>query len=124
MTTPSYDDIRKQIERRYSRIAWLIFHAVMAFFSILVIWIIDPTPTDGTPVLAVLWFGVLVCHAIKVFMDGLKDRAVERTWQRYAGEADDFEKPKRTLRLAEYDDEMEIVDDKVVDVRKTPRNQK
>ena len=116
MTTPSYDDVRQQVERRYGRLTWFIFHVIMAVTTVAVIWAIDPTPQDGTPVIAVLWLGVLVFHALKAFvLDSARDRAIERAWQRYSGEAAaEGEKPKRFLRLAD-DANMEVVEDETVD---------
>lgn len=119
MTTPSYDDIRKQVERRFGRLALFIFHVIMAITTVIVIWLIDPTPQDGTPVLAGLWLGVLVWHAIKVYMDGVRDREIERTWHRYSGDnrTDIDEKPKRMMRLTD-DDELEIVEDEAAKLRR------
>jgi hypothetical protein len=117
MTTPSYDDIRQQIGRRYGRLSLFIFHVIMAITTTAVIWLIDPTPQDGTPVLAGLWLGVLVWHATKVYMDGVRDREIERTWQRYSGELDIDEKPKRMMRLAD-DDELEVVEDEAANLRR------
>lgn len=108
MQPPTYDDIRQQVARRYSRLGWFIFHLIMAITSIIVIWSIDPTPQDGTPVLAGLWAGVLIFHAVKIYLDGLRDQAVERTWAKYQGSFD--EKPKRTLLLHD-DTELEVVDE-------------
>lgn len=56
MSTPSYDDIRQQVERHYRRLSYFIFHIIMAVTSVIIIWLIDPTPQDGTPVIAGLWF--------------------------------------------------------------------
>ncbi len=109
MSTPSYDEVKEQVSRRYNRWAWFVIHVIMAIISIIIIWLIDPTPQDGTPVLAGLWFAVLICHAVKIYLDGLRDQAVERTWQRYSGDGEQ-EKPKRFLRL-EDDDELEVIED-------------
>ncbi len=109
MTTPSYDEVRQRVERRYSRLSWFIFHLIMAVTTVAVIWAIDPTPQDGTPVIAALWVGVLVCHAVKIYLDTLRDRAVERTWQRVSGKAVD-EKPKRTLLLSN-EAELEVIEE-------------
>jgi hypothetical protein len=118
MTNPSYDDIRQQISRRFGRLSLFIFHVIMAITTTAVIWLIDPTPQDGTPVLAGLWLGVLVWHATKVYMDGVRDREIERTWQRYSGDLVDIdEKPKRMMRLAD-DDELEVVEDEAANLRR------
>jgi hypothetical protein len=111
MTQPTYDDIRQQIQRRYTRWTWFIFHVIMAVVTVAVIWAIDPTPQDGTPVLAALWGGVLLCHFIKIFIDGSQDRALERAWQRYSEALVLDEKPKRAMRLTD-DGELEVVDEK------------
>lgn len=109
MTNPSYPDIEKHISRRYRRLTWLAFHVVMAVVTIVIIWSRNPEPQDGTQVMTGLWFGLLLCHAFKVYLDNLRDEAIERTWQRYAGD----EKPKRFLRL-ENDGELEIIEDEAL----------
>lgn len=110
MTTPSYETVRAQVARRYRRLSWFVLHVVMAITSVIAIWLIDPTPEDGTPVIALLWFGLLVFHAIKIYMSGMEDRAVERMWERYQGDADFDEKPKRMMRLTD-DAELEVIED-------------
>jgi hypothetical protein len=112
MRTPSYEEIRRSVESRYNRFFWFIFHVIMAVVTTGVIWAIDPTPEDGTPVIAALWVGVLIGHAVKVYMDGLKDAAIERTWQQYYGDLEmgeveiiEEEKPKRMARLMDEDED-------------------
>lgn len=119
---PSFDDIRQRIDRRYRRLSWFVFHVIMAITSIIVIWLIDPTPQDGTPVIAGLWFGVLIFHAAKLFIDSRQDRAVERAWARYLDVVPD-EKPKRTLRLTD-DAEMEWIEDGSVEMKHEKRESK
>lgn len=112
MRSPSYEEIRRRVESRYSRYFWFIFHVIMAVVTTAVIWAIDPTPQDGTPVIAAIWGGVLVGHAVRIYMDGLKDAEIERTWQKYYGDLDvdeveiiEEEKPKRMVRLMDESEE-------------------
>jgi hypothetical protein len=117
MPAPSYEEIRKRIETRYNRIFWLIAHVIMAFVTTAVVWAIDPTPQDGTPVLAVLWIGILICHAVKVGMDELKDRAIERTWQRYERDLDAEmmeDKPKRSITRLMDNTEVEVIEEEPI----------
>lgn len=115
MTNPSYADIEKQIARRYRRLTWFALHVVMAVVAMVIIWSRNPAPQDGTQVMLGLWFGLLIFHAVKVYLDNLRDEAVERMWQRFSGQ----EKPKRFLRL-ETDETLEIVEDDAVPVRSQP----
>jgi hypothetical protein len=119
MTTPSYDDIRQQIERRYRRLSWFVFHVIMAVMTVAVIWMIDPTPQDGSPVIAALWCGVLIFQAIKIWMDTVRDREIERTWQHISGE-NVAEKPKRS-RI--QDAELEVVEDEPIRLGDHLKNQ-
>lgn len=105
-SSPSYADIEKQVSRHYRRLTWFAIHVIMAVVSIVIIWSRNPAPQDGTQVMMGLWFGVLICHAVKVYLDNLRDEAIERMWQRYSSP----EKPKRFLRL-EDDDELEVIKD-------------
>jgi hypothetical protein len=86
MSTPSYHQVRRHVERRHRQVSFFIFHLVVAMTATL-IWMTGTESGVGTRVFAVLWFGVLVCHGMKVYLDGVRDRAVERSWRRYSGEA-------------------------------------
>lgn len=111
MSTPSYDEIRQQVERRYRRRSLFIYHIIIAVTCLTVIWLVDLTPYTVAPFLTVLWAGLLVLHGFRVFMEEVRDRAIESTWRRYYGDlpyAD--EKPKRTLRLTD-DAELEVVEE-------------
>lgn len=103
MSRPSYEDIRKQVARRYDRMSLFVFHVIMAVTSIIIIWLIDPTPQDGTPVLAGLWFGVLIFHAVKLWLDNARDREIERAWERYGDNQQGVydQKSKRMIRLSD-----------------------
>src|SRR5688572_22931913 len=116
MSTPSYDEIRQQVQRRYRRRSYFVLHLIMAVTGTAAIWMIDPTPQDGTPVIALLWAGLLVFHAVKAFvLDEAQDREVERMWRRYSGEFDD-EKPKRSLHLTD-DAEIEVIEEEAQERR-------
>ena len=120
MSTPSYDEIRQQVGRRYRRRSLFIYHIVIAVTCLTAIWLVDMTPYTVAPFLTVLWAGLLVLHGVRVFMSERSERAIERTWQRYYGDlpyAD--EKPKRSLRLMD-DAELEVIEEET-QVRKVLR---
>ena len=48
MPNPTYEEVKEQVGRRYSRLMWFIFHVIMAITTVAVVWAIDPTPQDGT----------------------------------------------------------------------------
>jgi hypothetical protein len=111
MSTPSYDEIRQQIERRYRRRSFFIYHVIIAIASLSAIAVMSKGDNTFEEVMAALWFGLLVLHGVKVFMDEARDRAIERTWRRYYGDLPYVdEKPKRTLRLMD-DAELEVVEE-------------
>ena len=104
MKRPSYDEMRRHIERRYSRIFWLIVHITLVVVTAEALWWSDPTHRNGNPWFMFPWFGLVLIHAVKVGMDILKERDMARTWKRYYGdlEVDEGiveEKPKRLARL-------------------------
>ena len=108
MSMPTYDEIRRQVGRRYRRRTLFALHFIIAVTGLAVMWLVDPSAEDA--VLSLLWTGLLTFHGIKVFvLDEGHDRAIERMWERYGGDVAD-EKPKRTLRLSD-DAEFEVVDD-------------
>lgn len=109
MSTSSYDEIRQQIERRYRRRSYFIYHVIIAIAGLSTISVMSKGDNTFEEVMAALWFGLLVLHGVKVVMDEARDRAIERTWRRYYGEFDN-EKPKRTLRLMD-DAELEVVEE-------------
>lgn len=115
MTTPSYDDIRQQVERRYRRRSFLLYHFGFAAVCLTVVWL--TTTRMGSPgvamLLTLLWAGLFILHGVKVLMDEAKDRAIESTWRRYHGDfAYADEKPKRdTLHLTDDGELLDIVED-------------
>jgi hypothetical protein len=110
MSTPSYNEIRQQIERRYRRRSLFIYHCIIAAVSLLAIWLIKPF-SSPTYIIFVLWMGLILLHGIHMLMEGAKDRAIERMWRRYYGDID-YEKPKRTLHLTD-DAELEEIEDEL-----------
>ena len=107
MTTPSYDEIRQQIERSYRRRSIFIYHLIIAFVSLASIWYIS---RDGRVAIVstLLWGGLLALHFVRLVSESAKARAIERTWRRYYGDID-YEKPKR-LQLTD-DAELEVIED-------------
>jgi hypothetical protein len=118
MSKPTYDDIREQITRRYTRWTWFAIHAIMAVVSVIVIWMIDPTPQDGSPIIAALWSAILFCHFVQIQIAGQRDKAIERAWERYAHLEDEDEKPKRAMRLT---DDAELEEIEIIDVEPAER---
>lgn len=58
-----------------------------------------------------LWCGLIAIHTVWLMMSAARDRAIERTWQRYYGDSGfNYEKPKRTVRLTN-DAELEVIED-------------
>jgi hypothetical protein len=108
MSTPSYDEIRHQVERRYRRTSVFIYHLIIAFVSLASIWYIS---RDGRVaiVMTLLWGGLLALHFVRLVTESAKDRAIERTWRRYYGDFD-YEKPKNALYLTD-DAELELIED-------------
>ena len=110
MSTPSYDEIKRQVERRYRRRSALVYHVIIACAGLPAIWVIGRMNTIVIFTITALWGGLLLLHAARVFIESAKDREIERTWRRYYGDTDyeDF-KPKRSFRL--NDAELEVIED-------------
>ena len=109
---PAYDDIKRQVERRYRRVTFFILHVILAITIVGVVWAIKPNPGEGTIVMGALWAGLLIFHAFKLWLDNERDHEIERTWAKYAPTAI-YEKPKRHSRLSddEFDSDSEVRDD-------------
>jgi TRAP-type uncharacterized transport system fused permease subunit len=96
---PTYDEIRKLIERRYRR--WVIFALHLSifvfWFAVLGWWVItrEPVPGDMQNLwIMAAWFAALIAHGFIVYMSNARDREIERAWERYGGkhkrEMDDY----------------------------------
>jgi hypothetical protein len=112
MTPPSYDDIRRQVERRYHKRSIFIYHIIIAFVCLTVIWL-TKSPLSMLPqVITVLWIGLLVLHGVKVFMDNARDQALDRMWLRYYDNMPlRDEKPKRDMLHLSDDGELEVIEE-------------
>lgn len=113
MSTPTYDEIRQQVERRYRRRSLFIYHVIIAVASMTVMWLMGSPFSMLPEAITTFWIGLLIIHGVRVFMHEARDRAVESTWRRYYGDlpyAD--EKPKRTLRLTD-DAELEVIEEEL-----------
>jgi hypothetical protein len=111
VSTPSYDEIKRQVERRYRRRALLIYHVIIAAAGLPAIWVVARPNTIVIFTITALWVGLLLLQAAHAFIESAKDREIERTWRRYYGDIDyeDF-KPKRSFRLND-DAELEVIED-------------
>jgi hypothetical protein len=113
MPAPSYEEIHKSIERRYSRRFRLFSHVIMAGMTLGALWALGSVSARSLTLVSILWSGLLICHALKVFMDELKDRAVRQALHLYKQDADFYtaeDKPKRTMRLMD-NSEVEIIEE-------------
>jgi hypothetical protein len=111
MSTPSYNEIHQQVQRRYRRRSLFIFHIIIATICLMVLWFTASPRSTLPETFSMLWIGLLLIHGVRVFMGERSEKAIERTWRRYYGDlpyAD--EKPKRTLRLTD-DAELEVVEE-------------
>lgn len=111
MSTPSYEEIRRQVERRYRRRALFIYHLIIACAGIPALWFVAGRNGIVSLVITVLWVGLLLLHGVRLLMEGAKDREIERTWRRYYGDIGyEDVKPKRSFRLSD-DAELEVIED-------------
>lgn len=113
MPDPAYDQIRKRIERRYNRRFRLLAHMIMAAITLGALWAVSSISARSLTLVGLLWIGILMCQALKVFMDELKDRAVERALPSYKQDMDLYaadDKPKRIMRLMD-NSEVEIIEE-------------
>ena len=113
MTTPSYDEIRQQVERRYRRRVNFIFHIIISAILSGMIWVFAPVTSIGLVIIALLMVSLLL-HSIKLLLDGWRDREIERTWQRYYGDLP-YEKPKREMLHLTDDGELEVIEEETQD---------
>ena len=117
MPTPSYDDIKKQIERRYRRLTWFVLHIVVTVTLFGLMWAVVPSFGVATIMFSALWLGGLIFHGFKVWLDNARDLDIERAWtQMSTPETDADEKPKRHLRLSD-DAELEVIEDEASPLR-------
>ncbi len=111
MSTPSYDEIKRQVERRYRRRSAFLYHLIIACAGLPAIWVIGRMNTVVIFTITALWVGLLLLHGVHLLLEGAKDREIERTWRRYYGDIDyDDIKPKRSFRLND-DAELEVIED-------------
>ena len=111
MSTPSYDEIRRQVERRYRRRSAFIYHLIIACAAIPAIWFVARSNGIVSVTITLLWVGLLVLQGVHLLLEGAKDREIERTWRRYYGDIDyEDVKPKRSFHLSD-DAELEVIED-------------
>lgn len=96
-------NLRRYVERRYNRLSFFVLHLIFAVTLAAVVFITPEYRDSSTPAIGMLWFGLLLYHGVKVYIDSARDRAIERTMQQPYYDAED-EKPKRSTRLADLTD--------------------
>jgi hypothetical protein len=110
MSTPTYDEIRQQVERRYRRRSLLVYHIIIAFVCLTVIWFTASHVSMLPEAITTFWIGLLLIHGVRVFMSERSERAIERMWQRYYGDLP-YEKPKRDVLHLTDDGELEVIEE-------------
>src|SRR5688572_17167572 len=83
--SPTYDDIRKLIERRFRRQVLFGLHlSAFLFLSVVLGWWVltrEPVPGDMQHMwLIAAWFAVIVAHGFIVRMANARDREIEAMW--------------------------------------------
>lgn len=114
--TPTYEEIRQQVERRYRRRSLFIYHIIIASVCLTVMWL-TASHIDALPeAITTFWIGLLLIHGARIFMSERSERAIERTWQRYYGDLP-YEKPKRDMLHLTDDGELEVIEEETQDRR-------
>src|SRR5262245_18143102 len=109
---PTYNEVKNQIERRYRRLAFFVFHLIAAFTVLGSIWLLAASAGVTTMMFSELWVGLLIFHGFTVWLGNMRDLELERTWEKYGDEPEFYEKPKRLMRdEPDIDTEFEVIDD-------------